>query len=329
MTSVLGDPTCGVNPAALRTCPLDALTDELLGGDVCAGLRKKEVTRDAVIAAADSGLVVNPLVIEALGKLQDGDDPGEQRPPPLPLLSDYGRGATARAWREYGRVVGQLRRHFALRGYLKTRAFHRTLGVLSRHVGKTETALLRAAGRSWLARPGVPTARGAVQRALEKLPETVAGLALDTAPDGWRPVLVVYSTPDARSFLRRLVDVLRREHGHRGSVTAAVAVPEVFANLRLRRRAYLLTTTAPSDALVAAVAAAAAFGRERAEASGGAGAEKSSRWGFAARGRSTFRPTRPPIGPRRDRSSRPGGGGTALGRRGRRGSGLGGKGAAP
>jgi hypothetical protein len=250
METALFDAKGRLRAAPLRTCPEDALPDHLLGPALVAELAAETVARDVIVAAADSGLATNPGVLESLSAIAAK---------PLPFLTDYVEKSRA-GRRELERVVGQLRKHFSLTSYMGSRSFGRNLGALRRHLRETEVTLIREAAARWvrLSRERRTTPRLALQKALETAPAAVVAFAMDAADPAVtvsprHPVLVVYSTAGGRRFLRRVA----RELGGRASVVAAVAVPEAFATLRFRRRAYFLTLEPGDWPLVPAAVEAA------------------------------------------------------------------------
>ena len=108
-----------IDVASLRTCPVDGLTPALLGPAVVHALSSGEISRDAVLAAADSGLAANPFLTEALDRLAVA---------PAPFLSDY-RFPSEAAFREFARVLAHLHAHFSLSSYVSSRSFARNLAA--------------------------------------------------------------------------------------------------------------------------------------------------------------------------------------------------------
>ena len=238
-----------LRPEALRTAPKGIPTEATKG---------TEVPPDVLIAAADSGLAMNARVLGALRR---------SAAKPQPVLSDY------TVARDERRVLSQLRHHFDLVAYLESRSFKRNVLALQRELGRTEIKLIRQIGSDWHA-TAPETFRRQLQTALGRAPEEVAALALPLAHggSGRLPLAVVYATGagHAQRYLRAIVSGLRRRLGEGSSVgavgasvVAAVARPEVFANLRIRRRALLLVGEPRAELLEAVRAAAKKEGEAR------------------------------------------------------------------
>lgn len=222
-------------PAALRTDPLrravapDAFVD---------------TPPDVLAAAADSGLAMNARLLEALRRSSAN---------PLPVISDYTVEGSER------RVIAQLRHHFDLDTYLRSRSFGRNLLALQRELGRTEIDLIRKIGATWHA-TAPESFRRRLQTEFNRAPRDIAAFALPMAaePHARTAVAVIYATGagHAQRYLRSIVSELNRRAKASGasgasgaSVIAAVAKPEVFANLRIRRRALLLIGTPCAELL--------------------------------------------------------------------------------
>ncbi len=230
-----------------------------------------EVTRgllgtDTVVAAADSAFVTNPQMTKLLSDLRSESARDPAFPgPPLPLLRDYAASGASPTRLALDQILLNFRDHFSLGEHLASRAFRRNLGALRRALSPTEAALIKGAARAWW-EDAPADARWEVQGALLHSPETVVGVALGVEPltaGGRRPVLALYNTDDARRFLRLVVakeaELMEADETyHQASVVAATSIPEVFASLRFRRRAYLLVSEAPARTIARAASLAVA-----------------------------------------------------------------------